>query len=346
MSLMRWAVVLSWFSIFATCFAACGSRSPAPSDGASNGSPDGSSDRAAADSPHPLADGPASPDSAPSDSSTPDSGCSGSSPPFDARSPADASCTSFDDTDRDGIRDCADGCPYDPSKIAPGVCGCNSADFDSDGDGVPDCIDECPQDPNNTVLGQCGCVGRPGLKAAGTPCDDTACLSATTCDGAGVCGDRSACSPCPGGHYVVLDVFHYWFCTALPVLVGPSCALENVGASPTATRIAAQSACAAKGLSLARIQTLSQNRAITRLLPSRVWIGANDLDTPGQWYWSSPTSNSDLQFWSGGLDGGPQDFLFANWGNGAPGGAACASIGVDGRWSDTDCNQTLGYICQ
>ncbi len=34
-----------------------------------------------------------------------------------------------------------DGCPEDPDKTDPGVCGCNVPDIDSDQDGVADCID-------------------------------------------------------------------------------------------------------------------------------------------------------------------------------------------------------------
>jgi hypothetical protein len=61
------------------------------------------------------------------------------------------------DSDGDGAADCNDGCPTDPSKTAPGVCGCGVADTDSDGDGAADCIDNCPDDPDKTEPGQCGC---------------------------------------------------------------------------------------------------------------------------------------------------------------------------------------------
>jgi len=47
------------------------------------------------------------------------------------------------DADNDGTLDCNDGCPDDPDKIEPGVCGCGVSDVDSDGDGVPDCNDLC-----------------------------------------------------------------------------------------------------------------------------------------------------------------------------------------------------------
>ncbi len=50
-----------------------------------------------------------------------------------------------------------DGCPNDPQKTAPGVCGCGVADTDRDGDGVADCNDVCWDDPKKTDPGICGC---------------------------------------------------------------------------------------------------------------------------------------------------------------------------------------------
>jgi hypothetical protein len=64
---------------------------------------------------------------------------------------------STNDSDGDGTPDCTDGCPYDPNKTAPGVCGCGVPDTDTDHDGTPDCHDGCPNDPAKTAPGQCGC---------------------------------------------------------------------------------------------------------------------------------------------------------------------------------------------
>ena len=90
------------------------------------------------------------------------------------------------DSDGDGVSDALDGCPIDPLKTAPGVCGCGmpegscggedlcpldpqktapgvcgcgvtDSDSDGDGDGTIDCLDQCPADENKIVPGSAGC---------------------------------------------------------------------------------------------------------------------------------------------------------------------------------------------
>ena len=61
------------------------------------------------------------------------------------------------DSDGDGIGDCIDGCPNDPDKTNPGICGCGVPDTDSDDDGTPDCDDGCINDPFKIDPGTCGC---------------------------------------------------------------------------------------------------------------------------------------------------------------------------------------------
>jgi hypothetical protein len=78
------------------------------------------------------------------------------------------------DTDLDGTPDCLDGCPNDPLKIAPGICGCGVADTDTDMDGTPNCNDGCPNDPLKIAPGVCGCgVPDTDTDMDGTPnCND------------------------------------------------------------------------------------------------------------------------------------------------------------------------------
>jgi hypothetical protein len=154
----------------------------------------------------------------------------------------------------------------------------------------------------------------------------------------------------PGQHYVFSENSQsgFWFCGgSLPPALTPSCMVQNSGGGPPATRAAAQSMCAAKGLTLARIQFTDENTFITQLITAPSWIGANALKTPGQWYWSSATTDSETLFWMGGPDGMRVGSPFVNWAKDAPGTAACASISpLDGKWSDTDCSKPLAYVCQ
>ncbi len=53
-----------------------------------------------------------------------------------------------EDSDGDGVPNYDDGCPFDPLKTVPGLCGCGETDTDSDGDGIPDCLDNCIDDFN------------------------------------------------------------------------------------------------------------------------------------------------------------------------------------------------------
>ncbi len=61
------------------------------------------------------------------------------------------------DSDLDGLADCADSCPFDNQKTVPGVCGCNVSDFDSDLDGIANCNDSCESDSAKSAPGVCGC---------------------------------------------------------------------------------------------------------------------------------------------------------------------------------------------
>ncbi len=76
------------------------------------------------------------------------------------------------DTDGDGTANCMDGCPNDMAKTDPGLCGCGVADSttDSDSDGTPDCNDKCPTDPDKTAPGACGCNAPDTLPDGGTAC--------------------------------------------------------------------------------------------------------------------------------------------------------------------------------
>ena len=83
------------------------------------------------------------------------------------------------DSDGDGVIDPCDGCPADPAKTDPGLCGCGVADTDSDGDTWPDCVDNCPllANPGQADCDADGigdaCCGEPDCNENGVPdsCD-------------------------------------------------------------------------------------------------------------------------------------------------------------------------------
>jgi hypothetical protein len=64
--------------------------------------------------------------------------------------------------DGDSVPDCKDGCPLDPAKTEPGVCGCFASESDGDGDGTPDCADHCPLNSALVRAATCGC-GAPSV---------------------------------------------------------------------------------------------------------------------------------------------------------------------------------------
>jgi hypothetical protein len=120
-----------------------------------------------------------------SDSAEADDGC-----PQDPDKTAPGLCgCNVPDTDRDGdgAPDCSDGCPDDPAKTEPGACGCS--EVDGDGDGTPDCTDECPQDGAKATAGICGCgVPETDGDTDGTPDCTDGCPDSAAKTEPGTCG--------------------------------------------------------------------------------------------------------------------------------------------------------------
>jgi hypothetical protein len=64
-----------------------------------------------------------------------------------------------EDSDGDRVADACDGCPTDPDKVEPGICGCNLLDTaNGDDDRVPDCVDICPGLADALFAPECGPV--------------------------------------------------------------------------------------------------------------------------------------------------------------------------------------------
>jgi len=82
-----------------------------------------------------------------------------------------------------------------------------------------------------------------------------------------------------------------------------------------------------------------------------VWIGANDIQTEGEWIWV----NSATQFWQGDSTGSAVNGLYNNWGiepddfNGQDAAGIALTdwpFGVAGQWNDVDTSNTLYYIIE
>jgi len=78
-------------------------------------------------------------------------------------------------TDGDLTCDADDGCPNNPNKIAPGICGCEVSDEDLDMDGITDCIDLCLGTPNGEATNQDGCACSQLTVDDNDPCTEDTC---------------------------------------------------------------------------------------------------------------------------------------------------------------------------
>jgi MYXO-CTERM domain-containing protein len=101
------------------------------------------------------------------------------------------------DDDEDFACDHEEGCPQDPDKTEPGMCGCGFNETDRDHDSVPDCLDPCPED----VFDECD---------AAPDDDDGAADDSSADDSSGGEDDEGGCNAsgdpgtAPGGTLVSL----------------------------------------------------------------------------------------------------------------------------------------------
>jgi uncharacterized protein (TIGR03382 family) len=90
-----------------------------------------------------------------------------------------------------------DGCPLDPLKTEPGVCGCGAGDQDTDLDGVADCLDACPANPSRSTE-PCDATDAGSAPDAGSSLDAGSGLDAGTASDAGSTSDAGS-APDAGG---------------------------------------------------------------------------------------------------------------------------------------------------
>jgi len=111
------------------------------------------------------------------------------------------------------------------------------------------------------------------------------------------------------------------------------------------TRDQAVALCASMGMRLARIDDAAQNGWVVSIayasLTGPIWIGADDLTTAGEFYWSDGT-----HFWTGGATGGAVGGAYNNWVNGSPRDRSCVYVGDTGLWFVTKCTANLRALCE
>lgn len=238
------------------------------------------------------------------------------------------------DLDGDFCSDTLDLCPFDPNKCSPGICNCHFPDdLDQDLDKVPDCVDQCPLDPKRSEPGSCGCIGDESLKTAGAKCRRDECpFSLTsqvgTCDGNGTCSAPS-CEPLPGCQLKQFRGHFYWFCNT-PVTWQQ--ARDACGSHPTRH--------------LAKVDDRIENEWLSRVATGSMWLGGNDAQTEGEWYWASTSKLSGKQFWHGASNGSNVNYLYTNWAPSEPGPDDCLVLDDSGTWSDANCATLKGFICE
>ena len=90
------------------------------------------------------------------------------------------------DDDSDGTCNDVDGCPNDPAKTAPGVCGCGNIDTDVDSDGVCDDVDLCTDPLANNYQSPGGeeCESCPNAPIFDSIYYSTAATTLSSADGA------------------------------------------------------------------------------------------------------------------------------------------------------------------
>lgn len=89
---------------------------------------------------------------------------------------------------------------------------------------------------------------------------------------------------------------------------------------------------------------------------SYVWLGANDIQTEGQWFWDGNYDGTGTKFWVGEVDGSAVGGLYNNWGNEPDNYAGSQNalglaltnwpMGSKGQWNDLIENNELYFVME
>lgn len=129
----------------------------------------------------------------------------------------------------------------------------------------------------------------------------------------------------------------------------------------------ANAACGKAGMRLLWIESAEENSAIADAVlalgftAERMWLGAGDADSEGEWHWVDVEGETHAAFWYGESveEGGvPIPGQFVNWGAGRPNDSDnsdvedCATFTLDrsglelGTWNDDDCSPSWPFVCE
>ncbi len=88
---------------------------------------------------------------------------------------------------------------------------------------------------------------------------------------------------------------------------------------------------------------------------SYIWLGGNDMNSEGNWFWDGMNAGSFRQFWQGTSGGTAVNGLYSNWGNEPDNfnnqdglGLAVTNwpLGLAGQWNDVDHRNQLYYLIE
>jgi hypothetical protein len=277
------------------------------------------------------------------------------------------------DDDNDGVPDSSDMCPSNPTKSAPGVCGCAYSEncqglisslahryrFDGTGNTITDAI--AAANGNATVaLSGSGSLALSGSAQYATlPSQLVSVYSATTIEfwlsWQGGAQNQRAISfgtatpgalnvTCNGGSYCTGTNTNYAQGSWYHVCNARTCTWED-----------AASGCRSAGGYLMAIDSPAEQQYIANhpdWSTVSLWLGGNDRATQGQWYWSSVGSDQGgPRFWSGGATGSAPGGAYTNWDSSEPSGTSgkdCAFIYKSTmKWWAWDCTGWGGHaVCE
>ncbi|XP_051729693.1 CD209 antigen-like protein E isoform X7 [Ctenopharyngodon idella] len=106
--------------------------------------------------------------------------------------------------------------------------------------------------------------------------------------------------------------------------------------------------CVTLGGHLVIINSKAEQDFLTSKVKVTHWIGLNDLDTEGHWFWvNNQPLNDSVEFWIKRENGVREP---DNWTKGHPAGEDCASLGHPAGetdfWTDAFCFQEKRFVCE